>query len=106
MLTDNVAQSNIKDFWEWIAEHSDDVGVQFMDDDRFYLYIAFDHDILEEFTNRYQYHVEEGGCSCLIQTNGLCFDLRNLEGGYGFTMKELWDNRPKGIEDTLGGNLY
>ena len=99
-------RNEIASFWEWISDHKEYVDVQYIDKDRFYLYVALEHDILEEFIDQYQGTCEEGGCKCLLQVNGLCFDIAALEGGYGFTMKELWDSRPDGIEDLLGGSLY
>ena len=105
-MLDKFAINKIHEFWGWINERKEDVGVQYLDENNFWLYMAFDHDMLNEFTDRYQYHCEEGGCQCLMQMNSLCFNVVDLEGGYGFTMKELWDNRPEGIEDILGANIY
>lgn len=99
-------RNEIQDFWKWIAEHKDDVGIQYISEKKFWLYLALDHDILNEFTDQFQWLCEEGGCPCHITTTCLCFEMTALEGGYGFTMQELWDNRPEGIEDTLGANVY
>lgn len=100
------AKNQIQSFWDWILEYRDDVDIQYLGENRMLLYIPFDHDMLNEFANRYQYDCEEGGCACTIQTNGLCIDLKTIEGGYGFTMQDLWDNRPNGIEALLGANIY
>lgn len=105
MLTE-FAKSQIQSFWNWISEHRDDVDIQYLGENKMLLYIPFDYDMLNEFTNRYQYDCEEGGCTCTIQTNGLCVDLKTLEGGYGFSMQDLWNGRPNGIEDLLGVNIY
>ena len=106
-MSSRLDTDTMKDFWDWIAEHCDDVGVQYIDDTQtFYLYVAFGHDISNAFTERYQYQCEDGGCPCKMSMNGLCFNVSDLEGGCDFTMKDLWEARPAGIENTTGANIY
>lgn len=96
----------IEAFWDWVKEHKDDVDISFYDDEHFYLYLPFDAEMLNAFTDQYQWHCEESGCPCKIGMNGLSIPVNRLECGYGFTMTDLWENRPDGIEDTLGKNLW
>lgn len=95
-----------KIFWEWISAHKDYVVVEFNGEDKCFLYIGFDEDTLNDFTEMWQYRIEERGTNCKIMMNCLCFKLFNIEGGFGFTMQELWNDRPKGIEDILGGMIF
>lgn len=95
----------IEAFWEWVLEHKDDVAVDFYDNEHFYLYLSFDPGMLNAFTEQYQWNCEERGCPCRIGMNGLSIPVKEIEGGYGFTMTDLWENRPEGIEDEIGENL-
>jgi len=99
-------RAEIESFWEWIAAHKDDVGIQFISEKKFWLYLALDHDILNDFTSEFQYLCEEGGFPCRIALNCIIIDVVELESGYEFTMRELWEHRPEGVEDTLGANVY
>lgn len=101
-MLDKFQNDVIQSFWDWIEEHKEYVFVQYYDENNCFLFIAHEHEIIEEFTNRYQYDCEENGCDAKLQMNSICFDLRDIESGYGFSMKELWDNRPAGIEDSFG----
>ena len=103
---DELQMGEIESFWDWVKEHKDDVFVDFYDEEHFYLYLPFDYEILNAFTDQYQYFCEETGCPCKIGMTGICIRVKEIEGGYGFTMTDLWENRPDGIEDTLGKNLW
>lgn len=92
----------IQEFWEWIAEHKEYVDMQYHDENTLFLYIAFEKEIIKAFIGRYEYYICEGGVKAILQNNSICFDLRDIESGYGFSMKDLWDNRPAGIEDSFG----
>ena len=96
----------IESFWDWIKENKENVDLQYIDENRFYLYLPFDCDMLNEFTNKFQYFCEEGGLPCEITTTDIVITVDDIEGGYGFTMTDLWENRPDGIENELGENLY
>lgn len=99
-------RNEIQIFWKWIEAHKDDVGIQYNSEKDFWLFLAQDHDILDKFTTDFQGFCEEGGLPCRLTLTCIVIDVAELEGGYGFTMKELWDNRPEGIENTLGANIY
>ena len=105
-MLDEFERNIISDFWNWTEKNQQYVDVQFRDNDNFWLYIGFDEDTLNSFTDEWQGLCEEGGCKCKIMMTCLCFDMKTIMGGYGFTMTELWENRPKGIEDVLGSLLY
>lgn len=96
----------IESFWAFVQEHKEDVFVDFYDEEHFYLYLPFDHGILNAFTDQYQYYCEETGCPCKIGMSGICIHVNEIEGGYGFTMANLWENRPDGIENGLGKNFW
>lgn len=96
----------IESFWDWIKENKENVDVQYYDKNMFYLYLNFDHDMLNEFADRFQYYCEEGGVPCILFTTSICIPIENIENGYGFSLEDLWENRPDGIENEIGENLY
>ena len=87
----------INEFWEWCKDNQENIIVDLHGDD-LYLYLEFDRDVLNSFVDEFQGFVEESGLDCILQMNGICIDVKNVMGGYGFTMKELWKNRPNDIE--------
>lgn len=87
----------INEFWEWCKDNQENIIVDLHGDD-LYLYLEFDRDVLNSFVDEFQGFVEECGLDCNLQMNGICIDVKNIMGGYGFTMKELWKNRPNDIE--------
>ena len=87
----------INEFWEWCKDNQENIIVDLHGDD-LYLYLEFDRDVLNSFVDEFQGFVEECGLDCILQMNGICIDVKNIMGGYGFTMKELWKNRPNDIE--------
>jgi hypothetical protein len=105
MTEKELQKSVIKDFWNWVQEHKDDVAVQFCNEKECWLYIGFDRDTLDSFTENWQGECEEYGCPAKIQMNDICVDMKEILGGYGFTMRTVWDARPVGIEDELGSNF-
>lgn len=96
----------IEAFWDWIKKNKENIDLQYIDENRFYLYLPFDSDMLNEFTDQFQHFCEGGGLPCEITTTEIVITVDDIEGGYGFTMTDLWENRPNGIEDTLGKNLW
>ncbi|CAB1243662.1 conserved protein of unknown function [Ruminococcaceae bacterium BL-6] len=105
MTDKELEKSVIDDFWGWVQKYKDDVYVQFYSEKDCFFYVGFDKETLYSFTDHWQELCEEGGCPATIQTNGICFDLQDVIGGYGFTMQEAWDARPVGIENKLGSNI-
>lgn len=105
MTDKELQESVISDFWDWIKKHEDYVYVQFDSEKNCYLYVGFDRETLDSFTSEWQGLCEEGGCPASVQMNGICFELQDILGGYGFTMKEAWDSRPAGIEEEIGGHI-
>lgn len=87
-------------------KNKDYVEVQFYSEKTFWLYIGFDEDTLNSATDRWQYRFEEGRNPCTMMMNCNCFELKVFEGGFGFIVTDLWENRLKGIEDLLGECLY
>ena len=87
----------INAFWKFVEEHSESVSVEFCNEDHFYCFVEFDEGTLDDFTSRYQFECEEGGVDCTMMMNYICFNVKDLEGGYGFTMQQLWDHRPAGF---------
>lgn len=86
---------------EWVDNHNGtytctECGE--MHRDTLYLYLALEHDIINAFTDEFQGSVEEHGLDCMLQMNGICIDVENIMGGYGFTMNELWENRPNDLK--------
>lgn len=106
MTKKEFASEEIKSFWTWISENKDYVGVQYNNNTQFWLYIGFDQATLNSFTNQYQHLLEEYGFDCTMTMTAITFDVTKMENGYGFTMDELWENRPTNIENTLGDMLY
>ena len=97
MTHDDFTKNIIAGFWDWCNDNKDYIIVE-MHRDTLYLYLALEHDIINAFTDEFQGSFEEHGLDCMLQINGICIDVENIMGGYGFTMNELWENRPNDLE--------
>lgn len=106
MTDSELCRSVIEDFWNWVQKNKDDVAIEFHERKKLYLYVAFDREALNSFTSEYQAFCEEGGCPSEIQMNDICIDAEKILGGYGFTMQDVWNARPAGIENELGKNIW
>lgn len=97
MTNDEFKKSVMDDFWDWCNDNKDYIIVE-MHRDTLYLYLALEHDIINAFVDYFQGSVEECGLDCNLQMNSICIDVEKFMGGCGFTMKELWENRPYDLE--------
>jgi len=105
MTEKELQKSVINDFWNWVKAFKDNVSVLFCNEKECWLYIGFDRDTLDSFTENWQEVCEEYGCPATVQMNDICIDMEKILGGYGFTMQSVWNARPAGIEDKCGSNF-